>query len=397
MIETVVVTCGEQRSALALTRSLGRAGYRVIVCSSHRSPLAASSRHATSVTRVPDSSGDPEGFVAAVARLTESSGAGMLIPMTDSACTAIIRHRDVLGAVRIPLPPSEAYLAISDKRSLFERARALGLRTPAQQLVPSAEGTAGLELDTLRFPIVLKPSRSVATTDEGRLLKVGVTHAASESQLRGLLTAYPPEAYPILLQQRVIGPGVGQFFLVDEGQPIAEFAHKRLREKPPSGGVSVYRESIPIDRALADQSMALLRSYGWQGVAMVEYKLDSTTGDAYLMEVNGRFWGSLQLAIDAGVDFPRLLVDLTSGRAVEPVRSYRTGVRSRWWWGDVDHLLLRLRRPADSLALDDSAPGRSRVVFDFVKLWRPGDRAEVLRLSDPRPFLRETANWLSRS
>ena len=38
---------------------------------------------------------------------------------------------------------------------------------------------------------------------------------------------------------------------------------------------------------------------------MVEFKHDERDGVPKLMEINGRFWGSLQLAIDAGVDFPR--------------------------------------------------------------------------------------------
>jgi len=54
---------------------------------------------------------------------------------------------------------------------------------------------------------------------------------------------------------------------------------------------------------------------------MVEYKIDSASGTPYLMEINGRFWGSVQLAIDAGVDFPRLLVECALGR--EPARSPR--------------------------------------------------------------------------
>ena len=82
----------------------------------------------------------------------------------------------------------------------------------------------------------------------------------------------------------------------------AVFAHRRLREKPPSGGVSVYRESVAPDPSLVARAAALLAGLGWRGVAMVEMKTDARTGTPYLMEVNGRFWGSLQLAVDAGVD-----------------------------------------------------------------------------------------------
>src|SRR5690606_30931719 len=95
-------------------------------------------------------------------------------------------------------------------------------------------------------------------------------------------------------------------------------------------------------------------------------KLDAASGRPYLMEVNGRFWGSLQLAVDAGVDFPRLLVDAATGRQPSPVHEYRFGVRSRWWWGDVDHLLARLLKSGEELALPPGSPGRLAAVREFL-------------------------------
>ena len=127
---------------------------------------------------------------------------------------------------------------------------------------------------------------------------------------------------------------------------------------------------------------------------MVEYKVDAGTGTPYLMEVNGRFWGSLQLAVDAGVDFPALLLEAAVEGSVRPVAGYRTGVRSRWWWGDVDQLIARLRPSSADLALPPDAPSRMRSLLDFLVVWRPGDRNEILRIADPGPFARETLNWV---
>jgi predicted ATP-grasp superfamily ATP-dependent carboligase len=167
-------------------------------------------------------------------------------------------------------------------------------------------------------------------------------------------------------------------------------------EKPPSGGVSVYAESVAPDEALQRQSEALLDQLGWNGVAMVEYKRDAATGTPYLMEINGRFWGSLQLAIDAGVDFPNLLLAAELGQAVEPVLDYRIGVRWRWWWGSVDHLLARLRRSDAALALPRGELTRWRAVAALLPPWRPGDQCETFRRDDSRPFLRETLDWILR-
>ena len=162
------------------------------------------------------------------------------------------------------------------------------------------------------------------------------------------------------------------------------FAHRRLREKPPSGGFSVYRESIALQAGLVGAGLRLLEALDWRGVAMIECKREPATGRHVIMEVNGRFWGSLQLAIDAGVDFPSLLVRCAAGETVPECRQYRVGIRSRWFWGDVDHLYLRWR----------SGGARLAALRDFVRV-RPGrDRPEVWRWRDPAPFLVETLQWL---
>jgi hypothetical protein len=149
-----------------------------------------------------------------------------------------------------------------------------------------------------------------------------------------------------------------------------------------------------MDPDLLDKSLRLLRTFDWQGVAMVEYKREETSGTPYLMEINGRFWGSLQLAIDAGVDFPSLLVEAALGRARPPVTRYRSGLRLRSWWGDVDSFLARMRHSPERLSLPPNAPDRLRVLTEFFH-WRNADRMETFRFADPGPFVRDTLQWLS--
>jgi hypothetical protein len=114
-----------------------------------------------------------------------------------------------------------------------------------------------------------------------------------------------------------------------------------------------------------------------------------------LMEINGRFWGSLQLAIDAGVNFPVLLTRSALGQKIGPVKDYKIGVKSRWFWGDVDALLLRLFKSAKELQLPPGHPGRLKTLFQFVKLKEKNTRYEVLDMDDLKPWLYETRCWFS--
>lgn len=395
MRQTVLVTDGEQRSALAVVRSLGRAGHRVLVASALPQSLAGGSRYVARELLVPDPLADPDGFTAAIAVAVREASVRAVLPVAEPSVLALLERREQVMPARLPYGGLEEFRRIADKALLLQLAPGLGIRVPAQTELPGPGALGRAALEALAYPIVLKPARSVGGAGGSRG-KFGVSHARDVDELEQRIAAYPDAAYPLLLQQRVVGPGVGIFLLVWDGVTMATFAHRRLREKPPSGGVSVYRESIAADPDLVARSRALLDQFHWQGVAMIEYKVDAATGTPYLMEINGRFWGSLQLAVDAGVDFPRLLLELMSGGAPAPVTAYRAGVRSRWWWGDVDHLLARLLRSDARLALPPGSPSRIVAVLQFLRLWWPGDRNEVFRWGDPWPAVRETIAWFRR-
>jgi hypothetical protein len=128
---------------------------------------------------------------------------------------------------------------------------------------------------------------------------------------------------------------------------------------------------------------------------MVEFKRDRRDGRLRLMEINGRFWGSLQRAIDAGVDFPRLAVDIATGIAVPPQMRYRVGIRSRWFWGDASATLMLLSRSARALDLPPGHVGRWRTLREFLKLPDSRTYNEILRRDDWRPFLLESRRWLA--
>lgn len=390
----VLVTDGEERAALAAVRSLGRAGYRVYVCAVSRRSLAAASRYCYDCAQTPSPLGDPEEYRQAVATLLERWHIQVLLPVSEQSLRALLPAQFEHRGVHVPFPSAEVFASVSDKGELLQRCARFGLSAPRQCVLQDPIGlTAAADL-SLTFPVVLKPTRSVVPGRTGSI-KVGVTYAADIAELRRSLAALPAAAYPILLQERIVGPGSGVFLLVWDGELVAVSAHRRLREKPPAGGVSVYSESTPADPVLVERGLRLLRDFGWQGVAMLEFKTDRRTGQPYLMEINGRLWGSLQLAVDAGVDFPTLLVGCALGERPVP-SSYKVGIRNRWWWGDVDHLLARLRHPAAELGLPPDAPSRWNVLRDFFRVWRPGDRNEVLQLGDPLPFIRETVDWLRR-
>jgi predicted ATP-grasp superfamily ATP-dependent carboligase len=390
----ILITDGTERAALAAARTLVAAGSEVHVAATRQWSLAGVSRGVQRCLLTSDAFADPSGYVAELGRIITDHGIGVLLPMTDVSVEAVLEHRQLLPpAVALPLPDLATYRRASDKLQVLELARAAGFLVP-ETVVLDCQDQDGSWADEL-FPAVVKPHRSVVTVD-GRRRALGVTFVRNSAECRQALALLPPAAFPVLLQRRVTGVGEGLFALRWEGRTVARFAHRRLREKPPAGGVSVYRESIEPDPPLVSAGERLLDALDWKGVAMIECKRDPETGRHVIMEINGRFWGSVQLAIDAGIDFPVLLVRCALGHVPpEPTGTgYRIGVRSRWFWGDVDHLYLRLTRSLAQLQVGDDYGSRLRTVLRFLAFHPGRDRCEVWRWRDPAPFLLETAQRL---
>lgn len=183
--------------------------------------------------------------------------------------------------------------------------------------------------------------------------------------------------FPYPLIQEFIpreGPGYGASFLLNEnGQVKASFVHKRLREYPVTGGASTLRESVRRDD-IRDMALTLLKALDWFGVAMVEFKLDPRDGIPKLMEINPRFWGSLSLAVEAGVDFPYLLYLMSRGKKFKPVEHYQIGKKCRWLLpGDILHFIHN--------------PRRGSLLPQFLHFWDRNTAYDILSLEDPLPVL----------
>jgi len=357
----VLVTDGDSRAALAVTRSLGRRGHEILVGEKHGRSLSHGSRYCVERVVYPDPSRNSEAFLEGIGNVVRSQAIDVLLPISDVTTFLIAANRQRF-ACRIPLPDISVLERAANKVDILETAARIGVPVPRGIVLSDAAALRDQHVD---YPVVVKPWRSRVNTRQGWHAPM-VSHAANRDDLVRDLSARPDHSFPVLLQERIVGPGLGVFACIDEGRPVALFSHRRLRERPPWGGVSVLCESVELEASTRDQATRLLAEIGWQGPAMVEFKLDHRDGLPKLMEINGRFWGSLQLAVDAGVDFPVLALQAIHHGPFEVQRPYRIGIRSRWLWGDVDSLLLTLRG-STGLRTPLSGSGRLAALWEFGK------------------------------
>lgn len=366
---------------LAIVRDLGRRGVPVYGIARSARALGMASRHlARGLVR---EAGDA-GTLAQLQALAAELGPACLFAIAESDITWLNGVRAQLPAYRMMFADADRMARVLYKDRTYEAAAAAGIDVP-HTVHPRSMAQAAALAPGLRYPVVLKwanPNAVAAPLRAAGLALEKLCYCADAPALLARLSRYESlGTYPMVQEYRA-GRGLGQFVLMQGGVAHCRFQHCRLHEWPPEGGVSTLCESIALTDhvALMAQSVALLRALDWEGVAMVEYRYDPATGRAALMEVNGRFWGSLPLACQAGASFPWLCYQLLGlGRAVRQP-AYTAGVRCRFMVPETRRLLRVLagRQPDRWRTLGSYLAGFTRADTRYF-VYDRDDRAPMWR------------------
>lgn len=326
----VIVTDGLWRKSLSVIRSLGRRGYKIFVLGDSIFTTGFWSRYTTAHFKLPDAKDSSIKFgelLLEVLQITNFDSRPVLYPMEDATLMWLSEHRAEVSRYADFLIPSTEALDIAESKSkTMELAGRLGL------LIPVTYSFGGYDEFAFKLQELMR---------EGNIRRyiVKPTHGSGSIGIIYFGTKEPAdwvahwnEFGPLMIQERLnaMGTGLGVSVLMDnDGQCVASFAHERIKQYPNSGGPSTQRIAID-NHELVQMSIRLLQALEWRGVAMVEWKKDLATGEHKLMEINPRFWGSLELAVRAGVDFPYLYAQCAAGNKVEHVHTYEVGQKCRW-------------------------------------------------------------------
>ena len=257
--------------SLTICRSLHRRHCEVYLASHTARPLASYSSTVRSHFRYPDPLESPDQFIEWLIGHVTAYHYDLVIPLTERIIVPISRARDRFRQVKIALPEARSLEIALDKSRTLELADKVGVPGPGSVLVQSMEELADLG-KSLNFPVVIKPARSIGAGKEGASqLQVSYAHDSAELDAG---CSHALRFGPVILQEYFSGLGVGIELIAREGEIVYSFQHQRLHEVPLTGGGSSFRKSVPVMRDLLEASRRLISALDWNGVAMVEFKLD---------------------------------------------------------------------------------------------------------------------------
>ncbi len=380
---SVLVTDGHWRKTLAVVRSLGRRGVYVTV--GERTFLNTSffSKYCSRRMVYPSPRRYPNRFIEFLLREIKKNQYDCLFPMEEETLLLLARHRSEISKhTYLLIPDLKKIEFVRDKKNLIQFAETHGIPVPKTYYSPptctsvSSRTDLPQNLSFIPIPAVIKPRISSGS--------FGIAYIKKKEDLIPLYLRVH-ERYPFPLIQEWIPDGGGVFglsALFDEASNVkAAFVHKKLRMYPVQGGPSTLREGVRHPKIM-EIGLSLLKSLNWVGVAMVEFKVDPRDGIPKLMEVNPRFWGSLQLAIFSGVDFPYLILKMARRETFEPVLHYPGGRRCRWLlFGDILHFL--------------NNQNRFHLYPSFFHFFEPNTSYDIISREDPLPVLGAMATFFT--
>lgn len=335
--------------------------------------------------------GDDE-TIALLNAISAETGAKFLLTVSEKDALFVARAEAEgrLPGLRPLVPAPDKMQFVIDKLSVCRLAEEIGIDIP-RSWEPKDAAEAARPPEDLSYPNILKwrdPNQAA-----GALSGTGIPVLKSEycytvDELRRALGRYDVIGRYPLVQSFCPGVGLGHMVFMHDGQPILRFQHRRIGEWPPDGGISTLCESISLSEnaALFALSVRLLQRIGWEGAAMVEYRFDPASGRAALMEINGRFWGSLPLAYHAGAPFAWLSYSVLGLGQSPEIGPYREGLVCRFMVPEIRRLFTLFFRRS---SIQDRAMALNRwhaLGQFFAGFFRPSTRYYVFSWRDPKPF-----------
>lgn len=321
----VLVTDAQMRSSLAIIRSLGKKRIEVTGAEETKFATGLYSKFCKYKYIYPSPKEEKQ-FINSLLKKIKNNNYNVIFPVADLTIKAIINYEKIISKyTKIALPTKETFIKGYDKAITLDIAKNNNIPHPKTFTVNNTDDIYNIR-DELNFPLVIKPRISFGS--RGKIICNSFNTLLKEFKL--IRNIYGN----VLIQDYIPNGGeIGVYTLFNyDSKPRGLTVQKRLRSYPISGGPSTYRITIKnkFSEKCVNIAFRLLKVMKWYGIGMVEFRIDARDGIPKLMEVNPRFWGSLNLSILAGVNFPFLLFKLITEGDVKPVMDYKRGVKCRW-------------------------------------------------------------------
>ena len=369
MRRKTVLVLGDYRQTVTVVRSLGRAGFRVVLGCERPHSSTAMSRHVSTV-RLFDAS-SPGRFCDNLKAWLQQERPDFVFPVGEAELRWLLNDgRHALASLSSwVMPDAATVLRCFDKRAMYHLATALGIPVCEWR---SYNGVPGCLRDasTLGYPVVMKRKDSSATL---RGSKAVICRSVGELEQFLANAHHDPDPGSLIVQKYATGDRHNCHFVSDRGRIVAFFEQKVLRTDGQDGtgsgleGISV--APLPELRAYCQR---LLEHLEYTGIGCIQFLVDDLTKSVAFLEVNARMDSTAALPYRLGIDFPLIALRIAAGQTVQVPRDYALGKRYYSLYEDINVWLGHRRciSPGRLFAWSMKMPWLALRSYDLMFDWR---------------------------
>lgn len=299
---SVLIPDGETWDTVKVLRCLHHvSGIRVHVLAKIRLPGARLSRYCSSCHC--HTSENDDDWVRAIRSIVRSLRIDVVLPVTEKGVEFVARNRTVISEfVAIPpLADFDLIMMAQDKWSFYHFATQNGFPVPASVLIGKAgeASVASLDHDSVEYPALLKPT----LLDGG----FGIVKIKEPSDLAYTWNNRNTiKGYQYILQSYIPGVVFCLGLYSQGGQIISYTLWKTLLKSSKRLYFSARAMEYVNNEEIIELAERLISTMKWDGIANIDFLVDSQDGSVKILDFNPRFGQSLLGSLVAGVNFPLL-------------------------------------------------------------------------------------------
>ncbi|WP_300333293.1 ATP-grasp domain-containing protein [Methanocalculus sp.] len=300
----------------------------------------------------------------------------------DEKLIAILAQKKTDLKCQLPFSDFSVLSKVMNKASLMEHAIENKVSCPKTYFVESVDDINRIK-NEIEYPVTIKPTRMSGGN--------GITFVYESDKLRDAYDSVLRRYGPSIIQEKI--PFFEKYtvgcILNRDSKVRRVCVLKEARNYPIETGPACCIETVHQPDVLKI-SIKLLESLDYYGIADVDVIIDERDGKPKIVEINPRFWASMQAALTAGVDFPYLLYRMVNEGDLDFSLDYKVGIRCRnIIFNDMRHLISVLRG-------DHNRAYKLEVLLEFIK-FHQDDAYYIFCLEDIKPFLAFVPQKIYRS
>jgi len=373
-----VLVLGRYPQTLPIVRSLGRAGYEIVLGRSGKRSFAELSRDVTGTWIHPDLHDRPRFLDALRCRLGEQPEIRYIFPVGDSDLDAIADHHEELRRrCRLVMVAPEVLRLCQEKPRMYELAARAGVPVPETRLIEGDVGALDAAVADIGLPVLAKRPNSFSLVGERKALicrEWGTVEPLRAAARSG----------PMLVQRWVRGPRHNCQIAALDGEIFAYFENRNLRTDLADGtGFGVEWISVRPSPELRRHCETIASAVSYSGVGLFQFLIEN--GRPFFLELNPRLGMPWELSYRCGLDFAMLALRCADeprdrGVALSRVpKEYAVGKRCHWMLGELV-ALADTARSAREFALRLASMVVSWIRADFHLTWSWKDPLPTLFL-----------------